>query len=140
MLKHLFFLFLLIPFIGYSQDNIIGNYKQIDDETGKVRSIINLRIENGKLYGKITKIYPEEGEPADPICTECTGKHKDQKIIGMDIIMGIDKDGDEWVLDDGILDPKTGTIYDVKIWQEGKSLKVRGYLGFFYRTQTWHKI
>jgi uncharacterized protein (DUF2147 family) len=36
-----------------------------------------------------------------------------------------------------ILDPKNGRVYRCKIWLEGQDLKVRGYWGPFYRTQTW---
>jgi uncharacterized protein (DUF2147 family) len=38
-----------------------------------------------------------------------------------------------------ILDPEDGKIYKAEIWVEDGKLKVRGYLGMFYRTQTWAK-
>ena len=58
----------------------------------------------------------------------------------MIIMENLEKDDDEW--DDGeILDPNNGKIYDCKIWLEGNDiLKVRGYVGFFYRTQTWKRV
>ena len=47
-----------------------------------------------------------------------------------------DSDDDEW--DDGeILDPENGKVYDCKIWVEDGKLQVRGYVAFFFRTQTW---
>jgi uncharacterized protein (DUF2147 family) len=39
-----------------------------------------------------------------------------------------------------ILDPESGKIYQCKIWLEGEDLKVRGYWGPFFRTQTWKKV
>jgi uncharacterized protein (DUF2147 family) len=36
-----------------------------------------------------------------------------------------------------ILDPEDGKVYKAEIWTEDGKLKVRGYVGFFYRTQTW---
>ena len=56
------------------------------------------------------------------------------------IINGLEKDGDEY--DDGtILDPKKGKVYDCKIWvDESGDLQVRGYVAFFYRTQTWKRV
>ena len=39
-----------------------------------------------------------------------------------------------------ILDPDDGKIYKAEIWTEDGKLKVRGYLGAFYRTQTWVKV
>lgn len=131
---------LLLCCIGYSQTSITGNYKQVDEETGEVESIIQLRLENGKLYGKITKIFPKPGESPNPVCEKCEGEQKNKPIVGMDIIFGMTQDDDVWVKDDGILDPKTGNLYDAKIWLEDGKLKVRGYLGFFYRTQTWLKM
>ena len=54
----------------------------------------------------------------------------------MTIVTDMVKDGNEW--EDGeILDPKNGKVYDCKMWVEDGKLKVRGYIAFFYRTQTW---
>jgi uncharacterized protein (DUF2147 family) len=36
-----------------------------------------------------------------------------------------------------IIDPNNGKIYRCKVWLEGNNLKLRGYLGPFFRTQTW---
>ncbi|MCB0765493.1 MAG: DUF2147 domain-containing protein, partial [Flavobacteriales bacterium] len=33
--------------------------------------------------------------------------------------------------------PETGKIYDCRLWSEDGALKVRGYVAFFFRTQTW---
>ena len=56
----------------------------------------------------------------------------------MEIIKGMKKSGDEYS-EGNILDPEVGKIYSCKLWIEGNDLKVRGYWGPFYRTQTWHK-
>jgi hypothetical protein len=43
-------------------------------------------------------------------------------------------------VDDKSGKPKTCThCYKAEIWVEDSQLKVRGYLGFFYTTQTWLK-
>ncbi|MDN5863877.1 MAG: DUF2147 domain-containing protein [Gammaproteobacteria bacterium] len=38
-------------------------------------------------------------------------------------------------------DPEEGKTYDCKMWLEdhGKTLKVRGYVWIFFKTQTWHR-
>ena len=123
--------------------SVTGKWKTIDDETGKAKSIVELSIKDGKLYGKIVKLFVAEGDDKDPICTECEDYRKDKKIIGMTIVSGLEKDGNEWEGDDGILDPKKGSIYDCKIWVDEDNsniLNVRGYIGFIYRTQEWHRI
>ena len=38
-----------------------------------------------------------------------------------------------------IIDSREGKKYKAEIWLEGGNLKMRGYIGFFFRTQTWLK-
>lgn len=123
----------LIPALGQS---ITGKWKTIDDETGKPRSIVDIYTKDGKVYGKIIKLFREPDEDPDPICEECTGHRKGKKVIGLEIISDMKPKGDEYV-DGEILDPENGKIYKCKLWIEEGNLKVRGYLYFLYRTQTW---
>jgi len=119
-----------------SAQTIFGKWKTIDDETGKPKSIVEIYEKNGKAYGKVIKLFREPHEDQDPICDKCTDDRKDKKVLGMEIIRDMEKDDDEW--DDGtIMDPKKGTIYDCKMWVEDGKLQVRGYIAFFFRTQTW---
>ncbi|MEM7551773.1 MAG: DUF2147 domain-containing protein [Bacteroidota bacterium] len=135
--RFIFSLFsILLAVSSYSQESIFGKWKTVDDETGKVKSIVEILSEGDKASGKVLELFREEGEDPDPICEECSGKRKNEKIIGMQIIEDLEKDGDEWSGGE-ILDPENGKIYRCKIWREGENLKVRGYLYFFYRTQTW---
>ena len=134
--------FILLFFISHSAlaQSPIGKWKTVDDETGKEKSVVEIYEKEGKLYGKIDQIMDLE-EP-DPKCEECP-KNDDryqQSILGMEIIRDLEKDGDEW--EDGtVLDPEKGKIYDCKIWlEDNETLKLRGYVAFFYRTQTWYKV
>ena len=115
--------------------DIFGKWKTIDDETNKPKSIVEIYEQDGKAYGKILKLFREPGEEQDPVCDECTDERKGEKVIGMTIIREMEKDGDEWE-DGDILDPKNGKVYDCKLWREGDKLMVRGYIAFFFRTQT----
>ena len=117
--------------------SITGKWKTIDDETGKPKSIVEIYEKSGIIYGKIIKLFREPNEDQDPVCDKCEDERKGKKLIGMEIIRDMKKDDDEW--EDGtILDPKKGTVYNCKLWLEGGDLKVRGYILFLYRTQTWH--
>lgn len=118
--------------------SIVGTWKTIDDESGKPRSVVDIYEKDGRYYGKIIKLFRDPGEDPDPICEECEDYRKGQKVIGMEIItdMKYDKGDDEYRKGE-ILDPENGNIYDCKLWVEDGKLKVRGYLLFFYRTQTW---
>ena len=119
----------------FAQGDVLGKWKTIDDETGKMKSIVEIYKQEGKLFGKIIQLKPE----TDPnkVCTECTDYRKGKKLVGMNIITGLELDDDVWEGDDGILDPENGTLYDCKIWEEDGVLQVRGYVGFFFRTQQW---
>jgi len=57
----------------------------------------------------------------------------------MEILKDMKKSGDEFS-DGTVLDPKNGKVYRCKIWKEESDLKLRGYLGPFYRTQTWKRV
>ncbi len=123
--------------------SVLGKWKTIDDETGKPKSIVLIYKKDGKLYGKIEKLFREPDQEQDPICEVCPGKRKNQKIIGMDVITGLKASGSEWKGDDGILDPNNGKLYDCKLWLDednSDKLQVRGYIAFFYRTQVWHRV
>lgn len=48
----------------------------------------------------------------------------------------MERDGDQWSGGE-IPDPNNGKIYRCKIWVGDGNLKVRGYIAFFFRTQTW---
>jgi uncharacterized protein (DUF2147 family) len=58
----------------------------------------------------------------------------------MEIIRGVKKEAGENVWGGGkILDPNEGKEYNVRFTpiDGGKKMQVRGYIGPFYRTQTW---
>jgi uncharacterized protein (DUF2147 family) len=123
---------------AHAQAKVTGKWQTIDDNSGEVRSIVEIFERGGKIYGKVVKTFPKPGEDTDPICNKCPeddARYK-KKIIGMEIIKDMVKSGDEYS-EGTILDPEPGKIYRCKLWLEGNDLKIRGYWGPFYRTQTW---
>lgn len=120
---------------------VAGKWKSFDDKTGELKSIVEIFERGSKIYGKIIKTFPKPGADADPICTKCPADDErfNKKIIGMEIIKEMTKDDDEYE-GGSILDPEVGKVYRCKIWLEKEELKVRGYLGPFYRTQTWQRV
>lgn len=129
-----FLLFLLVS-VNINAQDIAGKWKTIDDQSGKVRSIVDITKEGNKYFGKITQLFLEPHEGENPLCIECSGQLKGQPILGMQIINGLTKSGDEFSGE--ILDPEDGKVYKCKLWLENGQLKVRGYVLFLYRTQTW---
>jgi uncharacterized protein (DUF2147 family) len=134
-------LFCFLTAAAFGQD-VTGHWKTIDDETGDPKSVVQIyKTNDGRYEGKIVKLYRKPTEDQDPVCKECpkSDARHGKKINGMVIISDLKKEGNEFSGGE-IMDPKNGKSYTCKIWTEGKDvLKVRGYLGFFYRTQTWHR-
>lgn len=142
MRKHIL-TFLLVMAAGIFSANaqsIIGRWKTIDDETGKPKSVVEIYEKDGKYYGKVVEILNPARKNAK--CDKCEGADKDKPILGLVILKGLSKDGNEYT-DGDILDPTKGKLYSCTIKPEGKDkLKVRGYLGvsLLGRTQTWYKV
>jgi uncharacterized protein (DUF2147 family) len=118
-------------------ESLMGKWSTIDEKSGKVTSDVELYEQGGKLFGKITSLpNPNDANGKPETCTECTGADKNKPIVGLVIIKDLSLKGDRYK-DGTLLDPDDGKIYKGEVWLEGGELKVRGYLGFFFRTQTW---
>lgn len=142
-MKLFLFSFILSSF-AFAQNAIVGQWKTIDDETGKPKSIIEIFEQDGVFNGKIVKLFREPGEDQNPKCDKCSGDKKDQPVLGMQNLNGLKKDDDTHWSGGEILDPKNGKTYSCKaeVIENGKKLKLRGFIGFSLigRTQTWEKV
>ena len=127
------------PGVLLAADSQVGTWKTVDDKSGKVKSEVQLYEQGGKLFGKIAGLTePTDKQGKAKTCTKCEGADKDKPIVGLVIIQGLSPSGDRYK-GGTILDPDDGKVYKAELWMEGGKLKVRGYLGFFYKTQTWLK-
>ncbi|CAD0008267.1 DUF2147 domain-containing protein [Flavobacterium salmonis] len=120
--------------------SVVGKWKTIDDETGEVKSIVEIYEKSGKIYGKVAEIL--RANHKKDVCTKCDGAEKNKPILGMVIINGLKKDGAEY--NGGtILDPTNGKKYKCYIELESADkLKLRGYVGISIvgRTQYWTRV
>ena len=134
---------MLFTSAAWAQNNsAIGLWKTIDDETGKPKALVRITEENGSLQGKIEKLFRGPNEDQNPKCGECKDSRKNQPLIGMTIVSGLKKQGDEYTGGE-ILDPAKGKVYKSKatLRDGGQRLEVRGYIGapMFGRSQVWHR-
>ena len=120
-------------------DSPVGRWNTVDDKSGKVKSTVEIYEQGGKIFGRIVALTePNDAQGKPETCTKCPGADKDKPVVGLMIIRDL-------ALADGrykggtILDPEDGKVYKAEIWTEEGKLKVRGYLGIFYKTQTWVK-
>jgi uncharacterized protein (DUF2147 family) len=119
----------------------LGLWKTIDDETKQEKSLVRIIESGGALAGTIEKLLP--GAKQDAVCDKCTDARKDKPVLGMTIIEGVKKNADEAWWDGGtILDPNNGKTYKVRLTPKdgGKVLEVRGFIGPFFRNQTWQRV
>ncbi|HET9819246.1 MAG TPA: DUF2147 domain-containing protein [Rhodanobacteraceae bacterium] len=133
---------LLLATAAYAAtDTPVGTWTQVDDATGKPKSIIEITEQpDGTLQGMVKQVLFSDQGP-HPICDKCEGERHNQPVEGMTIMWGVKKDGDNEWSGGQILDPGKGKTYRVKLTlkDDGQKLDVRGYIGMpmLGRTQTW---
>jgi len=126
---------------SFAQMSPVGTWHSTDDKTGEAKAEIQIVDKDGVLSGRVVKSLRNDPN-AKRTCDECKDDRKGQAIIGMEIVRGVkpDASGENlWASGGKILDPENGKDYTVKMVPQegGKKLQVRGYIGPFYRTQTW---
>jgi len=131
----------LVSSVAWADDaSPTGLWKNIDDATGKPRALIRITESGGALQGRIERVFPGPGERQNPTCGKCEGANKDAPVVGLVILSGLKKDGDEYA-GGQILDPDNGKVYRSKVHliEGGQKLSVRGYIGvpMLGRSQTW---
>lgn len=120
---------------GMHAQSPVGRWITLDKKSGEAESVIVIEEQDGQLIGRVDSlINPEE---PNPVCEKCRGDNKNRPIIGMQIISAMqEKKEGEWS-GGRALDPENGKTYRCKFWLEEGHLRLRGYLGPFYRTETW---
>jgi uncharacterized protein (DUF2147 family) len=128
---------------AFAQATPTGLWKTIDDKTGKERSLIRITEAGGVYTGRIDKRLDADAKPTD-VCDKCTDERKDKPLQGLVLIRNAKQSADDKELFEGgdITDPENGKVYRLRLkpLEGGKKLEVRGYIGPFYRNQTWIRV
>jgi uncharacterized protein (DUF2147 family) len=138
-MKNWFLTLLLIVAIGANAqvNNLLGEWKTVDDKTGEKKSVVTIYQDtDGLYYGKISKVLL--GDPGVK-CTECEGEDHNKPIEGLVIIRNMRAE-DGQLVGGTVLDPESGKFYYGKISLKDGKLVLRGSLdkrGFLGRNQTW---
>lgn len=120
----------------------VGTWNTIDDETNQPKSVVRITEKDGVISGTVEKLF----DPAkqDSKCDDCASDdpRKGKPVIGMTILNGLKKEGDNVYGGGKILDPKNGKTYNAKVTviEGGKKLEMRGSFLFIGRTQTWIRV
>ena len=123
---------------AFSQvQQIVGNWKTVDDKTGENYSIIHIfKATDGLYYGKIAKMLVG---PADLVCEACEGHDHNKPLEGLLIIRGMHEENGE-LRGGKVLDPESGKFYYGKIFLKDGKLVLRGSIdkrSILGRSQTW---
>jgi uncharacterized protein (DUF2147 family) len=128
---------------AFAQAGPAGLWKTIDDNTKKERSLIRISETGGIYTGKIEKSLDPSSD-GSAVCDKCPDDRKGKPLIGMAIIRNIKQNADDKTVFDGgdITDPDNGKVYKLRLkpLEDGKKLEVRGYIGPFFRNQTWIRV
>ena len=143
-MKTLFAAFVLVACAtsALAQMSPVGLWRSVDDKTGESKAEIRIGESGGALQGRIEKTLRKDAKP-DAVCEECADDRKGKPMAGLEIIRGGKKAEGKDVWEGGkILDPENGKEYRASFTpiEGGKKLEVRGYLGPFWRTQTWNRV
>ena len=134
---------LFVLHIGaHAQATPVGLWKTIDDETKQEKSFVRITEAGGVLSGKVEKIVDPAKQESQ--CDKCTDDRKDKPVLGMTLVRNTKQSADDKEVWEGgdILDPNNGKIYRLRMkpLDGGKTLEVRGYIGPFFRNQTWIRV
>jgi uncharacterized protein (DUF2147 family) len=121
--------------ISPALQSVVGSW--LNDKGG----IAELRIQNGKLYGKIVRAAKDADKSG--LCKTCKGSLKDKPIAGLEFLYELAPDGDKWS-GGGLVDVNTGIVYQGRVWTDkgGDSLSLRGYVGnpILGQTVVWKRV
>lgn len=118
-----------------------GLWRTVDDHTHQPRGTVRIYEQKGAFFGRIeSSLDPKDRRE---ICDLCGDDRKNKPIIGLEILRGMIRRGEEYI-GGFILDPETGSVYRCKftLSQDGEKLFMRGYLGISLlgRSQVWTRI
>ena len=123
---------------------VLGSWQTLDPDTHQPASVIAIWEDQGKYFGKVSKVFHRKGEKVLTVCTACQGIQHNQPILGL-VILGHFRDaGFNRYVGGSILDPRTGKIYHaiMTVSPDGQCLKVHGYIGFSLigATDIWYRV
>lgn len=97
----------------------------------------------GTYAGKLVWMKEPNEEDGSPKLDDENPKEslRDRPLQGLVFLTGFTYDADEkeWV-NGKAYDPQSGKTYKAAIWMEDGNLKLRGYWGWFFRTETWTRV
>jgi uncharacterized protein (DUF2147 family) len=128
---------------AFAQMTPAGLWKTIDDDGKTEKSLVRIIDTGGVVSGKVEKFLDPKDDPKE-VCEKCTDERKGKPVLGMVILRNLKQSADDKTVWEGgdVLDPEDGKTYRARLKpiNGGKELQLRGYIGPFFRTQTWIRV
>jgi uncharacterized protein (DUF2147 family) len=115
----------------------LGKWRTFDPDTGAPKTVVEISEAGGTLTGTIVELL----DGGETTCSQCDGDRKNQPLLGMPVLWGLTKKGDEWS-GGTILRPANGKTANasLELTDGGSKLEVTGSKGIMSRSQTWERV
>lgn len=112
-----------IASLAMAADPIVGTWQTFDDDGKTPKGVVKITESGGVFTGKLVSTVKPEGK----------------KHVGTTVIKGLKADGGNKYSGGNITDPVKGKTYRMTAEVSGSTMKLKGYVGPFSRSQTWKK-
>ena len=89
----------------------VGLWQAVDEDTKQPTGWFLISEHNGVYGGIIAKMYLKPGEDPNVVCSQCKDDRHNHPWLGLEIIRGMQQEGEDKYGGGTILDPRDGKVY-----------------------------
>jgi uncharacterized protein (DUF2147 family) len=135
-------LFIFVSPLWAAPQNPTGDWLGFYEDTKIPGAKAHVSVDkNGVLSAYYVELYPKAGETIPTTCIDCPEPFKDKPLKNMPMLWDLKYKDGKWV-DGKTFSLERKEIFDASAWlsEDGKTLYVRGSLGFISKTQELQRL